>query len=297
MTDGPTEQDPRGIANGQQETSEAAAKLGAAALDLGEAGSEDMNAGADDIAYAQGLADRATGEAMLAASDLTRAVDANIVADRLSKLSEVVATAGINDIGQGAELIAAADDVDAVSAAVGLMSVDDLDKGLELGRISGELRVLGRIVDQVEMPVLSAVLSDRSERLTEIATDTILRAAATRSLTDLIEATGRRIGEMGEEEVDEGVLRLAASDIASERSAELAAAGLILAESGAAELDMAAEDADLAEEFQAYGSEEVAAGAASLGAAAVLADEADTIGIGADSPDQEAPDPGTSLSA
>ena len=206
---------------------------------------------------------------MLGASDLTRAVDAGIVADRLSILSDVVAAAGVNDINQGAELIAAADDVDAVSAAVGLMTVDDLDKGLELARIAGELRILGKIVGKLEMPVLSAVLGDRSERLSEIAIDTILRAAATRSLTELIEATGQRIGEMGEEEIDEGVLRLAASDIAAERSADLSAAGYALGRAGLAELEMAAEDAESGRRTSGpIGVEEVARGAEELGEAA-----------------------------
>ena len=151
---------------------------------LAEQGVVDMAIGADDLEYAHELADTATAEAMMAASDLTRAVDAEIVADRLSRLSAVVAAAGVNDIGQGAELIAAAENVEAISAAVGLMSVDDLETGLELGRLAGELRIFGRIVGQLEMPVLSAVLGDRSERLSEIATDTVLRAAATRSLTE-----------------------------------------------------------------------------------------------------------------
>ncbi len=146
----------------QQELAETAAELGTAAMDMADEGLNEMIAGAEDIRLARDLADTATAEAMLGASDITRAVDAGIVADRLSVLSDVVAAAGVNDINQGAELIAAADDVNAVSAAVGLMTVDDLDKGLELGRISGELRILGKIVGKLEMPVLSAVLGERS---------------------------------------------------------------------------------------------------------------------------------------
>ena len=196
------------------------------------------------------------------------------MASRLAKLSDVVGVAGVNDIERGAQLIAASEDVETISAAVGLMTVDDLDKGLELGRLSGELQVLGNIVGQLEMPVLSAVLSDRGKRLAEIAGDTILRAAASRSLTDLIDATGQRISDLGVNEIDEGVLRVAASDIAADRSADLDAAGFVLGVRGLAKLADAEEDANLAEALEELGTEEYATGAAELGAAAALEDEA-----------------------
>jgi hypothetical protein len=261
----------------EEELAQTAGDFKNLANEMADEGFDEMAAGVDDMAFAQDLSDTATAEAMAGASDLTRAMDAAVVADRLSTLSSVVSAAGVNDINQGADLIATAGDVDTIAAAVGLMTVDDLDKGLELGRLSGELRVVGNIVSQLEMPILAAFLGDRSERLNEIAIDTVLRAAASRSLTELIEATGQRIGEMGEEEIDEGVLRLAASDIAAERAADLTAAGLALGVQGLDELDAAAEDAELADEMRAYGVEEVARGAEDLGAAAAAAGEADAL--------------------
>jgi hypothetical protein len=164
----------------------------------------------------------------------------------------------------------AADDVDAMSAAVGLMSLGDLDRGLELGRLAGELQTIGDVVDALEMPVLSAVLGDRGWRLQQIAVDVILRAAAERSLSALMEATGIQIAELGANEMDEGVLRLAASQVAAERAGELAAAGLLMGMQGKVELAAAAEDADLAAEIAAEGVTAVAAGAAEFGAAASM---------------------------
>ena len=82
---------------------------------------------------------------------------------------------------------------------------------------------------------------------------------------------------MGTEEVDEGVLRLAASDIAAERSAELSAAGLALGVRGMVEMEMAAEDADLAREFEAAGVDEMAIGAEELGEAVAMEDVADAL--------------------
>lgn len=218
-----------------------------AAAEQAETTVDEMLDGEEEINFTQQLREAAAAQAKMAASDLTRAVDAEVIADRLATLSAIVGVAGINDVEQGAELIAASEDVEAISAAVGLMTVDDLDRGLELGRMAGELEVLSRIVDDLEMPVLSALLGSRGERLTQIAADTILRAAASRSLTELIEATGRRIGDLGVEEIDEGVLRMAASDIAANRSAELSAAGLALGLRGAVEMNLAADGEELAD--------------------------------------------------
>ena len=126
---------------------------------------------------------------------------------------------------------------------------------------------------KLEMPVLAAVLDDRGAMLQDIAVDVILRAAAERGLAHLMEATGQQIGELGEEEIDEGLLRMAASDIAAERSAELAAAGAGLAVRGAVEMAAAGAAADLAGEVAAEGVADVATGAAELGAAAALDEE------------------------
>ena len=166
-------------------------------------------------------------------------MDAEVVADRLATLSDLVGVAGVNDISEGVELLSASDDVDAMSAMVGLMSLGDVERGLELGRVAGELMTIANVVDELDMPILSAVLDDRGMQLQNIATDVILRAAAERSLASLMAATGQQIGEMGEVEIEEGVLRTAASDIAAERSAELAAAGVGLAVRGAVEAEAA----------------------------------------------------------
>ena len=99
----------------------------------------------------------------------TRAVDAAVVADRLSTLSEIVETAGIDDISQGADLLAHSEDVAAMSAIVGLMSYSDIERGLELARMAGELRAISDVTHALEMPVLTAVLADRGERLQQVA--------------------------------------------------------------------------------------------------------------------------------
>jgi hypothetical protein len=169
----------------------------------------------------------------------------------------------------------ASEDVEAMGAAVGLMSLGDLDRGLELSRIAGELQTISDVVDVLEMPILAAVLDDRGLLLQEISVDVILRAAAERSLSALMEATGLKIAELGEAEMDEGLLRLTASELAAERASELAAAGLLLGIRGEVGLEVAGDDADLAADLAAAGVAGVAAGGADLGAAATMEDVAE----------------------
>ena len=164
-------------------------------------GELDMAIGADELDDARDVAAVGVVAAAAAASDLTRAVDAEVVADRLATLSDLVGVAGVNDISEGVDLLSASDDVDAMSAMVGLMSLGDVERGLELGRVAGELMTIANVVDELDMPILSAVLDDRGMQLQDIATDVILRAAAERSLAQPYgrhRPTDRRNGRSGD---------------------------------------------------------------------------------------------------
>ena len=113
-----------------------------------EAGTQEMVAGLQTLEAARGLARESAGVLASGASNLTRAVDAQIVAERVANLGSVVAAAGTVDLAQGAELLAKSEDVAALSAVVGLMSEDDLERGLELARLAGELQAVGQVVER-----------------------------------------------------------------------------------------------------------------------------------------------------
>ena len=81
-------------------------------------------------------------------------------------------------------------------------------------------------------------------------------------------AAGQQIGELGENEVVEGMVRMAVSEGMAERSTELSAAGERLAERGADQVAVAAIAGQVARGLVDQGVAEVAAGAADLGAAA-----------------------------
>src|SRR6476646_7313448 len=104
-----------------------------------------------DAALEMGRAGRAAMAA--GASDLTRAQDAQIVADRVAVLSDVVATAGVVDMAEGVDLLTASEDVEVMSALVGLMSMDDLEQGLSLARLAGELWAVSDVVGLLQMPI------------------------------------------------------------------------------------------------------------------------------------------------
>jgi hypothetical protein len=56
--------------------------------------------------------------------------------------------------------------------------------------------------------------------------EVILCAAVIRGLSQVLAATGRQIGELGSQEMDEGMLRMVASDAAAQRADKLMTVGV-----------------------------------------------------------------------
>jgi hypothetical protein len=118
----------------------------------------------------------------------------------------------------------------------------------------------------LDMPVLAEFLEERGMRLQQIAADQLLRYTGTRALAGAIKEAGKDIEAMGENEIAEGAVRLAVSDAAAERSAELSAASDALAAKGVNELETAAFAGAVAKDAVQTGVAKVAAGAEELGA-------------------------------
>jgi hypothetical protein len=87
-------------------------------------------------------------------------------------------------------------------------------------------------------------------------------------------ATGSQLADLSEEEVAEGIVRLAAAEAGAQRSEELAAAGAARTERGAEELATARVAARAARRAEAEGIAEGEASAAVLGATAAEAQDA-----------------------
>jgi len=118
----------------------------------------------------------------------------------------------------------------------------------------------------LDMPVLAEFLEERGMRLQEIAVDQLIRYTGTRALAGAIKQEGKAIEDMGEEEVAEGLVRLAVSNAAAERSAELSMASDALAMQGVDELATAAAAGDVAKAAGKAGVSAIAEGAEAVGA-------------------------------
>jgi hypothetical protein len=170
------------------------------------------------------------------ASQLTRGRDAMYGAERRAMLSDLAATGGLTDIGQGAEMLAAASDLTVMTAAVHSLNEDDLADTMAIAAISGELAVLADVVADLDLPLISEFLFERSEQLREMAAANIARFGTLRLLSESIEDAAEDIGEMGDDEVAEGVARLDLADAAMASSETMAATGEAMIAEGLATL-------------------------------------------------------------
>jgi len=199
----------------KQKLAETADEMEKAAVTAAIAGQQEAIVGAKRIQAAGDMVHDSAVMIARGASDVTQAVDEQVMSERMAVLSEVVGVAGVVDIAEGAEMLAQSDDVGVLSALVGMMSEDDLEHGLELARLSGELQTAGELVDELRMPVLSAFLTDRAARLHEMSLEQIHIAISTEGVSQLLASAGTKIGALGENEVAEGITRLVVADAAA----------------------------------------------------------------------------------
>ena len=238
---------------------------------LTDIGIEQTLDAADDLQAAQDLASLQHIALAAGASDLTRGADLELVADRVARIGAIVGAAGAQDVVQGAELLAEADDIETMSAVVGVMSAADLERGMELARLSGEMQAAGRIVARLQLPVLAGWLVDRGGVLNDWAVGSILRASGGRALATALAVTGVEIAALSENEVAEGIVRLAASEALAQRSGELALAGMGAMAVGTEEVERAGTLGEMSRAAAGEGLAEATEGAVALGAAAEAA--------------------------
>lgn len=241
------------------------------------AGEVEMIEGAAKLDEAADMA--ATGAVLMGkgASDLTRAEDQKLMSDRMAVLSKVVGAAGVTDIEQGVEMLAASEDVTVVSALMGLMSLEDIEHGLELARLSGEMRTAGELVEAIKMPVLAGFLTQRSARLHEMSMQQIRTAVSTKAVSQVLASAGKKIEALGENEMDEGVTRLAVSAVAAEESAAMSKASDELAVQGFEEVVVGAEVGKLARVQAMESAAEISSGSAAVGAALAMDEVASSL--------------------
>ncbi len=233
-------------------------------------GAEQAADGAQLVSAGRDLAGVALQATASAASDLTRAQDAARVAQRVEDIGRVVGAAGEADLAQGIGMMATASDIQALSTAFRALSNDDLDQGLRIGRISGELAIISDAVSLLNMPVLARVLDERSMALEQIGVQVLVQYMLGREMSKALEAKGIEVGAFGVNEAAEGMVRLALSDAAQERAADLDEMSEELAVSGLKSAVEAGEMADAARTVADAGIADIAQGAATVGAGVAM---------------------------
>jgi hypothetical protein len=234
-------------------------------------GALEVGEGVEGLEVAKVAGMIAVQQTAAASSDLTRAADAALVSEKVGELSEIVGAAGVVDVEEGVEMLMKGGDVKAMGAIVSLMSKEELERGMELARLAGELAVVGDVVDILDMPVLAEFLQDRGARLQDIAVDQLLRFTGTRALAGAIKQAGKDVEAMGEQEVEEGLVRMAVSEVAAERSAQLSAASDALAARAVDEMVTAEIAGSVAREAAVEGVADIAQGAELMGEGAATA--------------------------
>jgi hypothetical protein len=268
---------PQRVSISKRKLAETAHEMENAAITAAITGEQEAIQGADKLKAARVKASVGNEYVAQGVSDLTRAVDEKAVSERMAVLSDVVATAGVVDIAEGAEMLAASEDVGVLSALVGVMSRGDLQHGLELARLSGELYTIRDMVSSLKMPVLAEYLTDRAARLHAMSVEQIRIAISTDGLSQVMAATGKKIGTLGENEVQEGMVRLSTSAAVSAQGEALAKSSESLATKGLAEVVIGEEVTQDARTEALQGLADISSGSAVMGAALAMDDMAETL--------------------
>ncbi len=258
----------------KSELADTAAEMEQAAVAAAIVGQQEAVHGAKRIESAGQLA--ADGQTLLVAGarDVPRAMDEKLVSDRLAVIGEAVAVAGVVDVAEGAAMLAESEDVGVMSALVGMMSKDDLDHGLELARLAGELLTVSDIVEELQMPVLADFLAERSDRLHAMSLEQIHIAASTEGVSQLLASSGTRISHMGDNEVEEGMLRMQIAQASAAKSAAMSQASEELAAQGIEEVVVGGGVTRAARSEAVEGVKEISSGSMVMGAAQAIDDVA-----------------------
>lgn len=259
------------------ERQEAAVAVQAAADVVGVEGVTQFAQGANTLENAKDAAYVSRGILASGASNVTRGIDALAASERAAQLSEITEVAGLADISQGDEMLSASDNLVAMGAVIQGMSEDDLDLSMEMAAIAGQMATIGEVIFRMGMPRIADFMAVKSDRLQELAADTIMRFAALSSLAEAVVDAGEDVGDLGFDEVGEGFTRLAISDEMAYRSDALAEAGVDLTLRGIGELEEARELRAAVEDMVGEAADEMTEGGIKMGAAETMADVAETL--------------------
>src|SRR5512135_1625163 len=127
------------VAVGKRELQETANAVEDIAIQEGVIGLDQAKEGLNKLEAAREVGNLGRGALAVGAATATRGADEIAVAEGLSKISTVVAAAGIVDVAQGAELLEKSEDVEIQSEMVGFLSESDLEHAMGIAAIAGQM--------------------------------------------------------------------------------------------------------------------------------------------------------------
>jgi hypothetical protein len=170
------------------------------------------------------------------AADATRGEDEATVAAAYSALSDAAARRGARDTTEGAATLSMAEEVAAGGALAAALSSDEFRRGMELAGIAGQVQVAADLVRGVGQPTLAAFLGRTSHQLRSLAVDALSRSTEGAVVAHGAAHLAGELATLGLTEMGEGRGEYATSEALGAASAEMAAAAVRSAATGAAEL-------------------------------------------------------------
>jgi hypothetical protein len=255
---------------GKRELQQTANAVEDIAIQEGVIGLDQAKEGLNKLEAGREVSNLGRGALAVGAATVTRGADEIAVAEGLSRISTVVAAAGIVDVAQGAELLEKSEDVEIQSEMVGFLSESDLEHAMGIAAIAGQMQVVADIVALRDMPVLVAFLEAKGNALHQLAVETVIKFAAGRAVAQSMAETAARVGEMGVNEVEEGMTRVGVAERAAAVSDVMAASGAQKVVQGAVEIEAGQELVQAGQALALEGVADVAAGAEMVGQAEAL---------------------------
>ena len=215
-----------------------------------EDGLIEVSAGAQTLVEAKKVRQVARAAQTVGAVAVTHGLDQMAVAEKLGKLSEVVAAAGELDVAEGIEALATSEDIQIQAAVVSSFSM--AATGACDGACRGGRATARRCRHRVHAGDARAggFPGGQGQPAARLRCGYGQAGGCGRILAQAMAETGEKVGDMGANEVAEGLIRMAVAEEGAERSADLFADGAMNAVGGEKALAVAAGAREVARDLE-----------------------------------------------
>lgn len=187
---------------------EAAYKAYAAAAEMSRA--EDLMMEANELK-------RASREATdVGTAELAEGLSGIQLAQEMAQLRDTATANALRDMTQGEAMLTVSQDISKMSSLVQAMGSVQVARGMELAGMSGQIGVVGEVLNTMGQLALGTFLGDMSLRIKAFAIGDLSRAEGTADLARSISVTGKQVADYGKDEVRDGIEAFAAAEVAAD---------------------------------------------------------------------------------